>query len=103
MRSSFILHLDLLPTVDMLSNAELGKVIKAVFHYNVYGEMPDNLSRTASVLFQQIKAQHDRDSKHYEEISEKRSKAGALKKKEPPEEDRELLALRDKLRAQISQ
>ena len=56
MRTSFILHFDMMPTVDLLSNAELGKVIKAVYHYNVNGELPEKLSTSSSILFQQIKA-----------------------------------------------
>ena len=52
MRTSFILHFDMMPTVDLLSNAELGKVIKAVYHYNVNGELPEKLSTSSSILFQ---------------------------------------------------
>ena len=35
MRTSLILHFDLLPAVDMLSNAEAGKFLKAILRYNV--------------------------------------------------------------------
>ena len=99
MRTSFILHFDLLPAVELLSNAEAGKFLKAVMRYNVHGELPDKLSMSASILFQQIKAQHDRDAKRYEEISAKRSQA-AQTRKEKSVTDEELMALRDRLRSQ---
>ena len=102
MRTSFILHFDMMPTVDLLSNAELVKVIKAVYHYNVNGELPEKLSTSSSILFQQIKAQHDRDRQHYEEVSQKRAQA-AQAKKEKAAQDEELLALRDRLRSENQQ
>ena len=66
MRTSLILHFDLLPAVDMLSNAEAGKFLKAILHYNVLGVLPDNLGSTSAILFQQIRAQHDRDQKRHQ-------------------------------------
>ena len=98
MRTSLILHFDLLPAVDMLSNAEAGKFLKAILRYNVLGVLPDNLGSTSAILFQQIRAQHDRDQKRYNDISAKRSQAGQAKKSS--REAQELLELRDRLRAE---
>ena len=100
MRTSLILHFDLLPALELLSNAEAGKFLKAVMRYNVHGELPEKLGTTSSILFQQIKAQHDRDQKRYDEISAKRSQA-AQAKKERSREDEELLAMRDRIRSQM--
>ena len=98
MRTSMILHFDLLPAGDMLSNAEAGKFLKAILRYNVLGVLPDNLGSTSAILFQQIRAQHDRDQKRYDDISAKRSQAGQAKK--TSREAQELLEIRERLRAE---
>ena len=80
MRTSLLIHFDLLPSVELLSNAEAGKLFKAVLRYNVNGELPDNLNACGAVLFQQLKSQHDRDQRRYDEISQKRSEAAQAKR-----------------------
>lgn len=93
MRTSFILHNDIQASLDILSNAEAGKFIKAVVHYSCFGEMPDKLRGATAILFSVVRAQLDRDNDKYERISAARSASGkkgaAVRNGKPPEEAQE--------------
>lgn len=75
MRKAMLIHFDFLPALETLSNAEAGKLFKAILRYNAYGELPEKLGKCEALLFQQLKAQHDRDAAHYEITSQKRREA----------------------------
>lgn len=75
MRTAMLIYFDLLPSLETLSNAEAGKLFKAILRYNVQGVLPEKLGKCEALVFQQLKAQHDRDIKHYEETSQKRREA----------------------------
>lgn len=61
-----------------LSDAEQGRLIRAMVKYAKDGEEPDELTGAEQYLFPLFKAQLDRDAIAYEEISEKRREAGAM-------------------------
>ena len=64
MRTAMLIYFDLLPSLETLSNAEAGKLFKAILRYNVQGVLPEKLGKCEALLFQQLKAQHDRDAAH---------------------------------------
>lgn len=76
MRTSFVLHNDIQPSLDILSNAEAGKFIKAIVHYSCFGEMPEKLTGATAILFAVVRAQLDRDNAKYERVSAVRAAAG---------------------------
>lgn len=76
MRTSFVLHNDIQPSLDILSNAEAGKFIKAIVHYSCFGEMPEKLTGATAILFAVVRAQLDRDNAKYERVSAVRAAVG---------------------------
>ena len=86
-KKSFILHIDSLSVLDELTDAQAGKLFKAIKEYHLrdaercYQDgdtgfdklMEDFLTR---VVFAPFKAQFDRDEESYNDISEKRREAG---------------------------
>ncbi len=75
MRKAMLIYFDFLPALEALSNAEAGRLFKAILRYNTSGELPEKLGKCEALLFQQLKAQHDRDAEHYEQTSQKRREA----------------------------
>ncbi len=41
MKKALLLHYDLFDTFSLLSDEELGKLIRAVFEYDISGNMPE--------------------------------------------------------------
>lgn len=76
MRNSFVLYVDAGQHIDLLSDAEAGALVKALFHYAATGEINQNLSPAATMAFSFIRAQIDRDGQKYEETRRKRAEAG---------------------------
>lgn len=66
MRTYFILHYDSAEAVNMLSDTEAGRLLKALFEYNRTGALPEHLKSGTAILFSQLRAQHDRDRQRYE-------------------------------------
>lgn len=66
MRTYFILHYDSAEAVNMLSDMEAGRLLKALFEYNRTGALPEHLKSGTAILFSQLRAQHDRDRQRYE-------------------------------------
>lgn len=72
-QNSFILYHDMKSTLDMLDDAEMGKVMRAVFSYHDTGEIPE-LDRICNIAFASIKTTLDRDRGKWEDYKEKQSK-----------------------------
>lgn len=68
-------YYDWLDAMDALSDGERGRLITAVLKYAQTGVAP-SLTGAERYVFPSIKLQVDRDAESYEEISEKRKKAG---------------------------
>lgn len=75
-KNSFVLYTDYRRQFDLLSDAELGQLIRAVMDYVETGQPPD-LQAGPQMAFAFISAQIDRDMKKYQEVVEKRRAAGS--------------------------
>lgn len=76
MIKSFILYLDLGPTIQELRDAEAGRLIKAVYAYVSTGALPQNLKGGGKVCFDVIRNALDRDIAKYELKRKQQSEAG---------------------------
>lgn len=65
---------DLSATVDLLSDAEAGRLLKALLHYGNGGE--DELLGQEKLVFAMLKAQMDRDAASYADYTDKQRKNG---------------------------
>ncbi len=70
-KKSFIIYVDTAKQVDFLTDEEAGQLFKALFRYVSDGKEFVTDNRTLAIVFSAIKAQIDRDSKKYVEISNK--------------------------------
>lgn len=75
-KNSFVLYTDYRRQFDLLTDAELGQLIRAVMDYVETGH-PPNLPAGPQMAFAFISAQIDRDMKKYQEVVEKRRAAGS--------------------------
>lgn len=73
-KKSFILYHDQKEVIDELDDEQAGKLIKAIYEYNV--NKKETLSGVLKLVFIPFKTAFDRDEDKWEEISEKRSQAG---------------------------
>ena len=76
MKGTFILYTEMHEQMDLLTDEQAGKLIKAVFHYKADMELPEMDSVTAMV-FAFVRQKLDRDAKKYDEVCEKHRQAGA--------------------------
>lgn len=76
MKDTFILYTEMHEQMDLLTDEQAGRLIKAVFHYKAGMELPEMDSVTAMV-FAFIRQKLDRDEKKYDETCDKHRKAGA--------------------------
>ena len=63
-----------LTEMELLNDAEFGRLIRALLVYSATGETP-SLSGSERVLFPRVKAQEDRFKESYEELTQKRKAA----------------------------
>ncbi len=66
---------DYLEEMELLNDAEFGRICRALLRYSKDGEIPA-LSGSERVLFPRVKMQEDRFKRSYEETVSSRSKAG---------------------------
>lgn len=64
-----------LEEMELLNDAEFGRLIRALLKYSMTGEIP-SLSGSERVLFPRVKMQEDRFQESYEDLSTSRSEAG---------------------------
>ena len=74
MKKGFILHLDSLSVLDILTDEQAGKLFKAIRNYNL-GDEPD-LDLSLSIAFLPFKNQFQRDSEKYERTCERNTENG---------------------------
>ena len=71
------LFIDLYDELEMIGDAQTGRLVKALLRYADSGAQPDFSDDIAlRMLFSVMKKQIDRDFKKYTELCEKRSEAG---------------------------
>lgn len=74
-KKSFLLHIDLLPTVEKLTDNKAGKLFKMILEY-VNDKNPETDDLLIQVAFEPIKQQLKRSLKKWEDTIHKRSEAG---------------------------
>lgn len=79
MKTALLLHYDLCNTFSLLTDEELGKLIRAVFEYDINGTVPDFEERVLKACFMRIAECLDRNNIRYEEVC--RKKSDAMKKR----------------------
>ncbi len=75
MKKALLLHYDLFDTFSLLSDEELGKLLRAVFEYDISGNMPEFEDRLLTACFLRIAECLDRNNIRYEEVCQKKAEA----------------------------
>lgn len=75
MKNSFILYNSYSEQINLLDDAECGRLFKALFAFNSDGTKP-SLSGGAMMAFSFITSQMQRDAEEYEKVCERRREAG---------------------------
>lgn len=70
-KKSFLVYFDWEPTLEELSNEELGELFRAMFTYAKYGDLIELEHRPLKLVFGFIKSAIDRDKTAYEERCKK--------------------------------
>ena len=79
MRKSLLIHHDLYPVIEMLTDDEAGLILKALFAYDVDGEITEFGDRMLQSTYMRITECLDRNREKYDEAVERNRKA-ALKR-----------------------
>jgi len=74
---SFLMYLDYEEQFNLLSDEQLGQLIRAIMKYEKTKEVPKELEGMVKIAFSFIKAQLDRDREKYNEKCEKNRANGA--------------------------
>ena len=75
MKKALLLHYDLFDTFSLLSDEELGKLLRAVYEYDTCGITPDFEDRMMTACFMRIADCLDRNNSRYEEVCQKRAES----------------------------
>ncbi|MBE6776237.1 MAG: hypothetical protein E7543_08630 [Ruminococcaceae bacterium] len=75
MKKALLLHYDLFDTFSLLSDEELGRLIRAVFEYDMSGDMPDFEDRLLMACFMRIAECLDRNNIRYEQVCQKKAES----------------------------
>lgn len=75
-KKSFVLYYDLEQHVQLLSDEQLGRLLRAVFAYEIRGEITEFNDPMLSLCFSFIKVQLDIDNEKYRERCEKNTENG---------------------------
>ncbi len=67
-KNKFTLYLDYWDWFKLLTDEELGRLLRSLFHYEREGIEPDDNDEKIKIFFYMIKETLDRDRKHYETI-----------------------------------
>ena len=76
-KDSFILYDEYSAHIELLSMAQRGVLLTAIFAYR-NGEEPPEMDNAVAMAFSFIKSQLSRDNERYDEIVKKRSEAGKM-------------------------
>ena len=71
MKKSFVLYYDLCPVFNMMTDEEVGKIVKAVFDYEIRGEITEFQDRMLQSTYMRITEGLDRNKVKYEKTAER--------------------------------
>ncbi len=75
MKKALLLHYDLFDTFSLLTDEELGRLLRAVFEYDTSGITPDFEDRMMTACFMRIAECLDRNNIRYEEVCQKKAES----------------------------
>ncbi len=76
-KNSFLLYFDIREPLELLSDAERGRLFLAILNYAESGELP-NFDGAVKMAFSFIKKSIDRDAAKWESVCQKRAEAGRI-------------------------
>jgi hypothetical protein len=76
-KDSFLLRGEWLDAISALDDADAGKLLKAVYEYNVTGEDPTDLSPMAKLVFLMARPFFDESAEKYRRVCERNRSNGA--------------------------
>lgn len=79
MKKSFVLYYDLCPVFNMMTDEEVGKIVKAVFDYEIRGEITEFQDRMLQSTYMRITEGLDRNKVKYEKTAERNRKSALLR------------------------
>ena len=79
MRKSLLIHHDLYPVIEMLTDEEAGLILKALFAYDVDGEITEFQDRMLQSTYMRITEGLDRNKVKYEKTAERNRKSALLR------------------------
>ena len=79
MKKSFDLYYDLCPVFNMMTDEEVGKIVKAVFAYEIRGEITEFQDRMLQSTYMRITEGLDRNKVKYEKTAERNRKSALLR------------------------
>ena len=79
MKNGLLLYYDLKDVFSYLTDEEAGKMIKAVFDYEIDGALTDFEDRMMASTYKRITDHLDRNKKKYEEIRQQRRQAAFIR------------------------
>ena len=75
-RKAFMLWHESWTLVQMLTDEQRGKLLTALFLYDMFHELPDYLDQVTTIVFFEMKGKIDRASQNYDSMIEARREAG---------------------------
>ena len=87
-KTSFIIYHNIESMTEILSDAELGEVMRAIMKYSIYRELPELKDRAQIMLFTNMKNSIDIDYKKWLKKSETNSQNGSMKGKTKEEREK---------------
>ena len=79
MKKSFVLYYDLCPVFNMMTDEEVGKIVKAVFAYEIRGEITEFQDRMLQSTYMRFTEGLDRNKVKYEKTAERNRKSALLR------------------------
>lgn len=79
MKKSFTLYHDYWEWFKLLTDEELGRLIRAIFMYERESAMPKNLDPKLEIAFAMIKESLDRDKLKYEQVCSRNREVAKLR------------------------
>ena len=79
MKKSFVLYYDLCPVFNMMTDEEVGKIVKEVFAYEIRGEITEFQDRMLQSTYMRITEGLDRNKVKYEKTAERNRKSALLR------------------------
>lgn len=86
-RKSFVLYAEYAEYLDELTDEEVGRLTRAIFDYNIYGEEPETFAGALKLAWIAIRQGMDRNNDRYERRASAGRRGGRRKKEDAEDPD----------------